>query len=342
METRLDFLPVDGRLLRWTDADVSTEPDFYRKIKKAIGMAKNVKSKLSNGKACRRCREKKYRCDSNFPCSRCTGEHCTSIAAVERPITQTTKSWLFVDGPSCDSAVLTGLLQRYEPLFVGPIAVVDTVEMANIFRACPPGLEHALARTAQSRQQEMPAIAHCLAPVGQESPAGPEIEAKPKDVCCNNFFSSFMGYHAEEVWAKIGQREIRRPTTQYRLLCLMLWQLFHSKEEKRSYFLFAKWGNDKGGSGYNLVRVTNIATKDQAGMPTKMLTTHVIVSPEAYDRARACSSSAHNEFMHCTRTAAELIAAGADVEAFEAEENIANMAQSAHGRMRLEYTANRW
>eukprot|EP00286_Rhodomonas_abbreviata_P022962 CAMPEP_0181292702 /NCGR_PEP_ID=MMETSP1101-20121128/2657_1 /TAXON_ID=46948 /ORGANISM="Rhodomonas abbreviata, Strain Caron Lab Isolate" /LENGTH=425 /DNA_ID=CAMNT_0023397209 /DNA_START=112 /DNA_END=1386 /DNA_ORIENTATION=- len=389
------ILPVDGQLLRWTDTDISPEPNFFRKIRKAVTVAnRNSKSKLGNGRACRRCRGKRVKCDNKYPCKQCLAlnlechvdgrDTCTTV--IERPMNQTSKSWLFagstspqsrspassisvsgsqLDPPSCMSGTPVSL-QQYEPLLVGTGIVVHTTEVANIFFSCPAKLQQILARTAQRRVHELsmvmpqmlqrvsnlnalatPLIKPESPPVGEQlrplhesnsvairaarfTPLGEVAEWR-----CNNHFAEYMGSHPEEIWARVGSRQCRRPTTQYRLLCRILWELYTVKAEVKTDFLFLRWG--RGDGQYRFVRITDRHTSPpEGGPPLTMAGSDVIVSPEMYDRVRATAPQVLNPFLECTRTGCELLAASADIEAFEAEENIANMTRTEEGRRRLE------
>mmetsp|Transcript_40676 Transcript_40676/g.83206 ORF Transcript_40676/g.83206 Transcript_40676/m.83206 type:complete len:429 (+) Transcript_40676:42-1328(+) len=268
------------------------------------------------------------------PIDRCT-EHWT--VEPRQPESQDTE----MDAQNCFLRLIWGL--GYNPQV-----------LARILRHATPSLKHALdclERNITSKKlftssapPDLKAGWENSERVGQVSISF-DHHGLMQSIALNGVMQNHWGAHPEEIAARMSSREVPIPSSEYRLLCMLL-DGFYSLSQKLSsriicaipgYISRESQTTPSSEQKYIIVRVTSSKHYDSSGRIFGASSTAVQLSADEYEAARAGSSIANGHFLECERTGTELM----NVKGLPLEESLERMNQSEEGRRKLDRLADR-
>jgi len=320
------------------------------------------------------------KCNGERPCTACTAAMCSiecsdsdslsieeisgdragsvkEVALVENPcvpISRSTQRWTVVPRPpdprDTDMNAQNFLLRLIWGLGYDPRVV------ARILRLVTPSLKFALDSLEKNIKLQASKLFTSSSPldmkghwddserVGQVS-FGFNGAGLMDSIALNGVMQNHWGAHPEEVAARMSSREVPLPSSEYRVLCMLLDGLFGLPQKMSSrifcaipaYVSLESQATPISELKYIIVRVTSTKHYDDSGRIFASSSTAVQLSAEEYEAARKGSDVATGHFVECERSGAELEHGKGLVE----EESIERMIQCEEGRSKLDRLADR-
>jgi len=324
-----------------------------------------TRTQVERGTACLRCKTRKRKCDGNRPCSTCvsakvpcdqdsdvSGNNLSELSSVLPLVTKVDRPVSAPDGyvhPHMDPAKcrLSSPLEVSNMMRIGFDYGLQTETLHRMFLNMPDKLlrvlETLLAQVlkgASSRQSKLPPLPdsvdlfHDTATVGRCVARNLEFGVQAF-ASYNQGWVLLSGAHSEEVNARVAQKDMPAPMSEYRLLASRL-HIMHT------------WMQDPHSVSYRMIPMRRRHVQQNLGEQWGLVrvgfkqyrnggvVTFVNIQPEEYDRAVQLAPLMKGRFVECDLSGQELVEQHDMME----RESLANMVRTPEGRAKLDRLAD--